>query len=298
MSRWLKRGLGILVLIGLMIVVTVSWYYQKEIARPLVLPEQDFVVERGDTLSSIAGNLVNNDVLPESYTIRIFARLNKIHHIKAGEYRFPEKVNLAEFVRRLESGKGQVGIKITILEGWTFRQMREALSKALKMEQKTAHWSDQKIMSELGVPDLHPEGQFYPDTYHYHSGDSDLTVFKKSFNLMQEILEDAWANRKPDIQIDNKYQALIMASIIEKESQVWDEQPEISGVFDNRLRIGMRLQTDPTVIYGVGEAYNGNITRKHLKTDTPYNTYTRYGLPPTPISLPGELAIKAAVNPV
>jgi UPF0755 protein len=153
-------------------------------------------------------------------------------------------------------------------------------------------------MAELGFPKLHPEGQFYPDTYHYRLGDSDLMIFRKAFDLMQERVDRAWENRLPEIEIHSRYQALVMASIIEKESGVWEEQPEISGVFNNRLRLDMKLQTDPTVIYGIGDKYKGNITRKHLETDTPYNTYTRKGLPPTPIALPGESAILAAVNPL
>jgi UPF0755 protein len=297
MKTRFKKSIAILVVIGVGIGATVSWYYNKQIETPLFDSEQDFLVNRGDTLSSIANNLVDGGFLKEEFTLKAFARINAVDHIKAGEYLFPAGITLGEFVHWIEKGKGQIGIKLTIVEGWTFKQMREAISHAPKLIQKTAAMSGQEIMQAMGFPDRHPEGQFYPDTYQYRAGDSDLTLYKKSFNLMQEILNSAWENRKPDIQITDKYQALILASIVEKESQVWDEQPEISGVFENRLRLGMRLQTDPTVIYGVGDAYNGDITRKHLKTDTPYNTYTRGGLPPTPISLPGESAILASVNP-
>ena len=297
MTKWLKRGFGILVMLGIIVCGSAAWYYNKQISLPLDLQNHVLQVDRGDTLSSLGSRLVLDGVLKEPYTLKVYARLNSVNHIQAGEYQFSSDLNLAELVRWLETGKGQVGIKVTIVEGWTFKQMRGVLSSAPKLSQLTRSWSDQQIMTELGYPDLHPEGQFYPDTYHYLSGESDLTLYKKAFDLMQQTLDDAWQNKKPEIEITDKYQALIMASIVEKESQVWDEQPEISGVFNNRLRKGMRLQTDPTVIYGVGEAYDGDITRKHLKTDTPYNTYTRHGLPPTPISLPGARAIIAAVNP-
>lgn len=297
MKTGLKRYVAIFVVVGVGIGAAVSWYYNEQIEAPLFDSEQEFLVSRGDTLSSIASHLVDGEFLKEKFTLKAFARINEVGHIKAGEYLFPAGITLGEFVHWIEKGKGQIVIKLTIVEGWTFKQMRQAIASAPKLIHKTAGMSDEAIMLAVGFPELHPEGQFYPDTYQYRSGDSDLTLFKKSFHLMQEILNSAWENRKADIQIKNKYEALILASIIEKESQVWDEQPEISGVFDNRLRLGMRLQTDPTIIYGVGDAYDGDITRKHLKTDTPYNTYTRGGLTPTPISLPGESAIFASVNP-
>ena len=298
MRKWLVKGVGTLVVLGAVAITSAYVYYDGQINKPLKISSEPFLVERGDTLSSIAGELLDDGVISEPYTLKAYARLNDVDHIKAGEYQFPQPITLSEFVEWLEKGKGQIGIKVTIVEGWTFKQMREMLAKAKKLKQLTTGWTDQQIMAELGMPELHPEGQFYPDTYQYRSGDSDLTILRKSFNLMQVILDEVWQQRKADIQIKDKYEALIMASIIEKESQVRDEQPEISGVFENRLRIGMRLQTDPTVIYGVGDAYDGDITRKHLKTDTPYNTYTRHGLPPTPIALPGEQAIHAAVNPI
>ena len=297
MIKWLKRGFGILVMLGVAVGATAIWYYKNQISLPLNLQHHVLQVERGDTLSSLGSRLVQSGVLKEPYTLKVYARLNSVNHIQAGEYQFPSDLNLAELVSWLETGKGQVGIKVTIVEGWTFRQMREALASAPKLSQLTGSWTGQQIMAKLGYPDLHPEGQFYPDTYHYLAGESDLTLYKKAFDLMQKTLDAAWQNRKSEIEITDKYQALIMASIVEKESQVWDEQPEISGVFNNRLRKGMRLQTDPTVIYGVGDEYDGDITYKQLKTDTPYNTYMRPGLPPTPISLPGARAIMAAVNP-
>ena len=291
---------GLLFALASAIVISVfTWQYLSAISKPLEFGQVSFLVKRGDTLSSIANRLVELGITEETLSIRVYARLNQVgSHILAGEYRFPEQITVSEFVHSLESGKNQIGIRLTIVEGWTFRQMREEINRASKLELTTSSWSDQEIMAELGFPKLHPEGQFYPDTYHYRLGDSDLMIFRKAFDLMQERVDRAWENRLPEIEIHSRYQALVMASIIEKESGVWEEQPEISGVFNNRLRLNMKLQTDPTVIYGIGDKYKGNITRKHLETDTPYNTYTRKGLPPTPIALPGESAILAAVNPL
>jgi UPF0755 protein len=299
MKRSTIRALVLFVVISAATLSVFAWYYQSALSRPLEFGQQNFLVERGDTLSSIANRLVELEIIEDSFFVRVYARLNRTgSHIEAGEYRFPDSISVSEFVKSMESGKYQVGIKLTIVEGWTFRQMREAINKAPKLEKITSGWSDHQVMEELGYPDLHPEGQFYPDTYLYRLGDNDMTIFRKAFDLMQEQVDRAWENRLPEIEIENRYQALILASIVEKESQAWEEQPEISGVFNNRLRLGMRLQTDPTVIYGIGDEYEGNITRKHLKKDTPYNTYTRYGLPPTPIALPGERAILAAVQPI
>ncbi len=292
--------IGLLFALASAIVISVfTWQYLSAISKPLEFGQVNFLVKRGDTLSSIANRLVELGITEETLSIRVYARLNQVgSHILAGEYRFPEQITVSEFIHSLESGKNQIGIRLTIVEGWTFRQMREEINRASKLELTTSSWSDQEIMAELGFPKLHPEGQFYPDTYHYRLGDSDLMIFRKAFDLMQERVDRAWENRLPEIEIHSRYQALVMASIIEKESGVWEEQPEISGVFNNRLRLDMKLQTDPTVIYGIGDKYKGNITRKHLETDTPYNTYTRKGLPPTPIALPGESAILAAVNPL
>jgi len=297
-NRTIRNLLGVCLLLGVVAAGAGIYHYKTTLEMPIALGNDVFAVSRGDSLSSITNDLVSRGVLKEPYTVRIYSRLNDTgSNIQAGEYRFPESITIPQLIDWLSSGKGQVGMKVTIIEGWNFRQMREAIASAPKLEKKTTGWDDARLMQELGHPDLHPEGQFYPDTYVYRLGDSDLTLYRKAFGIMQEKLELAWQMRKPEIELTTPYEALIMASIVEKESQVADELNEISGVFNNRLRKGMRLQTDPTVIYGVGEEYDGDITRKHLKTDTPYNTYTRHGLPPTPISLPAYPALLAAVQP-
>lgn len=274
------------------------WYYSQAVIKPLSFRQDTFLIESGDTLNGIADRLVSDGVLSEPWSLRLLAKGQGVGEaILAGEYQFPEDIDLREFLDHIVTGKGQIDVKITIVEGWTFQQMRQALKQAPKLKQITAEWSDQKIMASLGHPDLHPEGQFYPDTFYYRANDTDLEILKKSFALMQQKLTLAWQSRASDIPLDDPYEALILASIIEKETQVREEQPTIAGVFMNRLEKGMRLQTDPTVIYGVGDAYDGDITREHLNTDTPYNTYTRSGLTPTPISLPGEDSLMATVKP-
>ncbi|MGB5705271.1 MAG: endolytic transglycosylase MltG [Arenicellales bacterium] len=297
------RNIALRLLIPLLVVavfgsVTGYWYFTRAVNKQLNLSDNTFVIERGETLNGIAQRLVGEGTLPEPWSLRLLAKQKGLgHSIQAGEYQFPESMNLREFLDRIVHGKGQVDVRVTIVEGWTFKQMREALKQAPRLRHLTAEWSDERIMEALGYPDLHPEGQFYPDTFHYRTNDTDLEILRKSFELMQQKLELAWQQRAKDLPLDDPYQALILASIIEKETQVREEQSTIAGVFMNRLKKGMRLQTDPTVIYGIGEDFDGDITREHLKTDTPYNTYTRGGLTPTPISLPGEDSLMATVKP-
>jgi len=294
----IKRARLSLVVLAMVIAGIGAGYYHLAINQPLKTSGEVFVVERGDTLSSVLDKMLDIGLIEEPYTLQVHARLNGLTtEIKAGEYVFPDGIPPTELLQRLVAGRGQQGNRITIIEGWTFRQMRETINGTPKLVHSTRDWTDQEIMAALGVPDLHPEGRFYPDTYYYRLNDRDITIFKAAFDHMEDKLDQAWSQRKENLEIKSRDEALILASIIEKETQAEEEQEQVSGVFSNRLRIGMRLQTDPTVIYGVGDAYQGNITKKHLKTDTPYNTYTRYGLPPTPICLPGYSSLHAAVNP-
>lgn len=273
-------------------------YYAWAVNRPLDFGGQTWVIEPGDTLGRVARQLVEQGVIDETLSLRLLARKDDLgRRVRSGAYRFPPAISLREFLHRIVTGQGQVDFKITILEGWTFARMRETLRRAPDLKAVTAAMTDRQIMAELGHPELHPEGRFFPDTYRYTAGQTDLSVYRLAFRLMQEKLAAAWQRRSADVPLKSEGEALIIASIIEKESQIEHEQRRIAGVFYNRLRKGMRLQTDPTVIYGLGAAYRGNITRAHLKTDTPYNTYTRGGLPPTPISLPGAGALHAAVRP-
>ena len=298
MIRNLLIRLFIPLLLALGILAGGAWFYHRNaITEPLSFGDSTFLIKRGETLNGIAQRLTAEGIVPEPWSLRLLSRQTGNRSIMAGEYEFPDAISLQEFLDRIVTGRGQVDVRVTIVEGWTFRQMRQSLADAEGLNIKTAALSDAEIMSKLGYEDLHPEGQFYPDTYYYRKGDTDLAVYRKSFELMQARLAEAWDQRQENILLTGPYEALILASIIEKETQVREEQPTIAGVFFNRLKKGMRLQTDPTVIYGIGEAFDGDITRKHLQTDTPYNTYTRHGLTPTPISLPGMDSLLAAVQP-
>jgi UPF0755 protein len=187
--------------------------------------------------------------------------------------------------------------RFTIVEGWNLRELRAALARAQPLEHETVQLDDAALMKALGQAGVHPEGRFLPETYVYTRGDSDLDVLGRARAAMDKALDAAWESRVPDLPLRSKQEALVLASIVEKETGVAEERPQIAGVFVRRLKLGMRLQTDPTVIYGMGEKYAGNIRRADLSTDTPYNTYTRAGLPPTPIAMPGAAALQAATHP-
>ncbi len=245
----------------------------------------------------MANHLEKQGVIDNRLIFRAYTWLNhKDINIKAGEYTLVDVVDITELVAKVERGD-VIKYTITLIEGHTFKDYLAQLKSQSVLEDELASMSHAEIMRKLGAKGRHPEGQFAPQTYFYQLGDSDFDVLKQAYDSMQVLLQEAWDNRASDIKLKTPYELLIMASIIEKETGAAHEREEISGVFNNRLRIGMKLQTDPTVIYGMGENYDGNIRRKDLRTDTPYNTYTRYGLPPSPIAMPGEAALNAAANP-
>ncbi len=224
----------------------------------------------------------------------------KFRHVKAGEYEVDPGMRPLELLARLVNGD-QALQQVTFVEGWTFKQVLAALQKEKRLTQSISRLSAenrlQTIMSAIGKPGVHPEGQFFPDTYRFASGQTDLDVLKRAAQAMDRQLAQAWAAKAPNSVLTSPHDALVLASIVEKETGSPTDRANISAVFHNRLRIGMRLQTDPTVIYGMGDAFDGNIRKRDLQTDTPYNTYTRAGLPPTPIAMPGKAALIAAVQP-
>lgn len=216
--------------------------------------------------------------------------------MRAGSYELDRKTTPRSLLQKLVRGEEALR-SVTLVEGWTFRQVRDALQKAEQLKPDSLALSPGDIMIQLGQPGVSAEGHFFPDTYTYSKGSSDLAVLKRAMHAMDKRLAAAWALRSPQTPLVNPEQALILASIVEKETGTPNDRPAIAAVFSNRLAIGMRLQTDPTVIYGLGEAFDGNLRKKDLLTDTPWNTYTRVGLPPTPISLPGKASLLAAVQP-
>ncbi|RZJ06850.1 MAG: endolytic transglycosylase MltG [Haliea sp.] len=270
------------------------WVYQP---MRLPAPTVDLAIEPGTLPRGVAqavaeaGVDVNPDLLYWWFRISGQDRL-----IKAGSYELEAGVTPHRLLAKLARGEEALRA-VTLVEGWTFRQVREALSKEEQLKPDTRALADDLVMKMVGRPGQHPEGRFFPDTYTYAKGSSDVAVLKRALRAMDKRLEAAWAQRAPQAAAKTPDEALILASIVEKETGKGSDRPLVSAVFNNRLRVGMPLQTDPTVIYGMGEAFKGNLRKVDLQTDTPWNTYTRPGLPPTPIAMPGKASLLAAVQP-
>ncbi|MEO8384232.1 MAG: endolytic transglycosylase MltG [Betaproteobacteria bacterium] len=267
--------------------------------NPLPLPQHpfEFSVKQGTSLKSLSRQLTDAGLLPEAQSFWLLGRgLDQATRIQAGKYRLTDAITPLALLRKLNDGD-VVTIAITFVEGITFLEMREQLESASELQVTLRGLSNSDVMRKIGAIESNPEGMFFPDTYRFSAGSTDLDLLKKSYRMMQQKLALAWTQRDTGLPYKGPYEALIMASIIEKETGKADERPLIGSVFTNRLRIPMRLQTDPTVIYGMGQRYDGNIRRRDLTNDTPYNTYTRDGLPPTPIAMPGWSSLLAAVKP-
>jgi len=264
---------------------------------PLPTTPFEFNVKPGTTMRGVAQQLAQEGVVAQPLLFTWVARLSgKGSALKAGNYALEAALTPWDLLQKLTKGDVTLS-EVKFIEGWTFQQMRQALDRAPGLQHDTQGLSPDEIMARLGFPGQHPEGRFFPDTYFFSSGMSDLAILARAHKLMQAQLDSAWRERAPNLPYTTPDEALIMASIIEKETGQAIERPMIAGVFINRLRIGMLLQTDPTVIYGLGESFDGNLRRRDLLTDTPYNTYTRAGLPPTPIAMPGLGALQAAMHP-
>jgi len=286
----------LLSLIGALLLGAWLTYYA---ISPLKLQphSQEIVIQPKSSLKSIANQLVQQGVLREPWRFILIAKLlNKEPFLQAGSYTLNKNISPYQLLLSLNHGKTTQG-SVTFIEGHTFVQMRDKLAINDAVKQSIAGLSEPEILKVIGSEFSVAEGLFFPDTYYFDRNTSDIALLKRSYEAMQSKLAKAWANREENLPYKNSYQALIMASIVEKETGKASERPMIAGVFVNRLRIGMRLQTDPTVIYGMGEDYQGNIGYKDLKTATPYNTYVVRGLPPTPIAMPGRGAINAALHP-
>jgi len=278
----------------------IAWKQHAALEQPLAVTDEPLLldVRPGDTPSGVFQRLKADGVLEDAFWLRLYWRLNLSgQSLHSGEYRLAPGMTARDMIGLWQRGE-VVQYSLTLVEGWNFRQLRTALQNQPKLEQTLDGLSDADIMAKLDAPDLHPEGRFFPDTYRFTRGTSDLDLLRRAFTRLEQVLEEEWQQRAQGLPYKDAYQALIMASIIEKETGVPEERGEISGVFVRRLARGMLLQTDPTVIYGMGEAYRGRITRNDLRTPTPYNTYTNAGLPPTPIAMVGREAIRAALHPV
>jgi UPF0755 protein len=298
------RALILVLVLGVVAAGAAAWLdYRHFTDTPLpVTPANATIdIERGATYRAIVAEFQRDGIAIGGPRHALYWRLlgrelgvgGRLH---AGEYALPPGITPRELLRRMAAGE-VVQHRFTIVDGWTFRQLRLALAGETGLKQTLQGASDEDIARRIGIVDGKPEGWFLPETYAWVKGDSDFEVLKRAHDAMQKTLARLWAGRAPEVDLATPYQALILASIVEKETAQPNERPLIAGVFLRRLRIGMRLQTDPTVIYGMGESYDGNIRRRDLDTDTPYNTYTRDGLPPTPIALPGAVAIQATLHP-
>lgn len=299
-GRWTSSGCvrNIVILLLLLGVAAVGWvgYFALE---PLAVPEsaRQFRVEQGASLRSVARQLATAGVLREPVTFVALVRLlGRSGAVKAGIYELPDGITPYRLIGKLSRGEVSLS-EITFIEGWTFAQIREALDADPVVRHETAALDDLEVLQRLKMPERHPEGLFFPDTYRFATGASDLQILERAYRSMQARLAAAWERRAPGLPYQSPYDALIVASLIEKETGRVEDRRMIAAVFTNRLKHGMRLQTDPTVIYGIGPMFDGNLRKRDLETDGPYNTYTRSGLPPTPIAMPGQASIDAALDP-
>lgn len=293
------RLLGVLVIAGSFALGWVWMSLDSFSNRPMQLPGSEIAYEivPGSSLSAVARDLQQRGYIDSAFYFRLMARLDgQAGNIKAGEYHLRAGLTPKSLLALLVSGQ-VVSHTLTLVEGWNFRQVMAAVAGHAALKQTLAGLSDEEIMARLGSPGLHPEGRFLPDTYHFPKGTTDLDFLKRAKSAMEQLLAREWEGREPGLPLKSADEALILASIVEKETGQAAERPEIAGVFIRRLRKGMLLQTDPTVIYGMGEAYDGNIRRSDLRRDTPYNTYVHRGLTPTPISMPGADALRAVLHP-
>lgn len=285
-------------LIALSISITLcSIYYKYYADKPFSENTSEFtiLIEPGMSFYTVTQKFTDLGFITNELMWNIFGRLNSVtSEIKAGEYSLSYNLTPRQLMAKLINGD-TIQFSLTVVEGWSFKQLWDAVKQHDRITQ-TVHTTDE-LLKELEFGNRHPEGWFYPDTYYFPRGTSDVDFFKRAYKYMVKVLDEEWAKRQMHSPLKTPHDALILASIIEKETSIESERQVVAAVFVNRLKRGMRLQTDPTVIYGLGDAYDGNIRRKDLRFDTPYNTYVHKGLPPTPIALPGRASISAALNP-
>jgi UPF0755 protein len=271
-----------------------AWY-----RKPLPLPHTpyDFEVRSGASLSSVARTLASAGVVPHPAWLTTLARVKRVDRtIKAGSYEIEQGITLPELLAKLTQGD-VTQTAITIVEGTTFAQLKRALDENPDVAHQLDGLSDADLLARLGASEPAPEGLFFPDTYYFAAGSSDVALLKRAYRALRARLDAAWSRRAPNLPLASPYEALILASLVEKETGRPEDRPLVASVFINRLSRGMRLQTDPAVIYGIGERFDGNLRKRDLEADSPYNTYVRSGLPPTPIALPSQASLDVVVNP-
>lgn len=292
--RWLLRLLGLLLAAVLGFLGWMGYFATQPLA--LQASPIDFTIRAGSTLRSASRQIEEAGVAMPAWQFTLLGRaLGKAAEIKAGSYEVTQGITPVKLLEKLTRGD-VTQAEVVLLEGWTFRQMRAALDAHASVRHDTAGWTERQVLEKLGI-DGPAEGRFFPDTYLFAKGSSDLNIFKRSYRQMDKILLAEWEGRETSLPYKSPYEALIMASIVEKETGKSQDRTQVASVFLNRLRKGMLLQTDPTVIYGLGEKFDGNLRKRDLLADGPYNTYTRPGLPPTPIAMPGLASVQAALHP-
>jgi UPF0755 protein len=293
--KFLRRLLFLVVFVAALAGGGAAWWINQPLR--LVADSVELSVEQRNSPRDVANAWVQAGVQTSSFLLYEWFRWSgDARKIKAGSYEISRGTTPRELLNKMVRGDESLAT-VRLIEGWTFKQFRAELAKTDTLKPTTAAMSDADIMAALGEPGVAPEGRFYPDTYAYSKGASDLAVLKRAHHAMQMRLAAVWAEKAPDSPLRSPNDALILASIVEKETGAAADRGKVAGVFANRLRIGMPLQTDPTVIYGMGAAFDGNLRKRDLQTDTPFNTYTRGGLPPTPIAMPGKAALMASVKP-
>ena len=299
-GRVVRRLLILLVLIALAAAGAAYWWLHAPLslrAGTAADPTLELEIEPGTTPRGVAIAAVKAGVQTDPRLLYYWFRVSgQDRQIKAGNYEIPAGTSPYQLLQKLARGEESLRA-LTLVEGWNWRQVRAALAREEFLRQDSAALSDEALMAALDKPGVAPEGRFFPDTYTYAKGSSDIAVLRRAVHAMDRRLQQVWEMRSADLPLRSPEDALVLASIVEKETGRASDRAQISGVFINRLRIGMPLQTDPTVIYGLGEAFDGNLRRSHLRADTPWNTYTRNGLPPTPIAMPGKASMMAAVQP-
>ena len=298
MKRLLAAVAGVLVLV-LVAVTVATIQVNRYLHSPVNVPGDgvDFVIEPGSSFRKISDNLARQGIITRPEVLRAYARWKgAAASVQAGDYLIQAGTTPVGLLEQFTSGDVKL-YSFTIIEGWNHWELLAALQEQEHVEATLTDEDWPRLLEELGAAADHPEGLFLPETYRFPRNSTDREILAQAYALMQQVLAEEWPARAENLPISTPYEALVLASIIEKETARADERHRISGVFIRRLQKRMRLQTDPTVIYGIGPAFNGNLTRRDLRTDTPYNTYTRGGLPPTPIAMPGRAAINAALHP-
>ncbi|WP_348755398.1 endolytic transglycosylase MltG [uncultured Aquincola sp.] len=295
LGRMVARALLVMVAGVLMVVGLVAWWLNRPL--PLAQPHVELSIEPGTSPRDVAQAWVQAGVQADPRLLYEWFRWSgDARRIRAGSYEIDAETSPRRLLAKMVQGDEVLEV-VRLIDGWTLRQFRQALAAAPSLKPVTREMSDAELMAALGAPGVPAEGRFFPDTYAYSRGVSDLTVLKRAHAAMERRLAEVWEQRAADLPLKSPQEALILASIVEKETGTAADRPLVAGVFTNRLRIGMPLQTDPTVIYGMGTAFDGNLRKRDLQTDTPYNTYLRAGLPPTPIAMPGLASLRAAVQP-